>query len=177
MAERTVEVEWFGGLIDGSGSVVSSASGVLPDVELTFMGREDDNEGMPDPEEYLAAAHATDFAMALTAGFVGAGLDPEQLTVSATVTKEPSGGPLSTSVLTATGTVEGATDEQWRAIANRAKALCPMSLALAGIDIMLVLPDIPDEEPEEEPELEAGDDLEGDEGNDDDGEGPADDAA
>ncbi len=143
-AHRTATVEWIGDLLEGFGTVRPVEGGALPEVEVTWRQRTDASNAGATPEEFLAAAHASCFSMALSAGFTGQGFEPEQLNVSATVTFENGIG-ITGSELSVTGTVDGASDEKWREIAGRAKETCPVSKALAGIPITLVLPDIPDE--------------------------------
>ena len=69
--ERTVEVEWIGAFLDGEGKIVSSTSGQLPELEVTWEGRTNEDAGLTSPEELLAAAHASCYSMALAAGLVG----------------------------------------------------------------------------------------------------------
>src|SRR2546430_14621871 len=71
--ERTVEVEWIGAFLDGEGKIVSSTSGQLPELEVTWEGRTNEDAGLTSPEELLAAAHASCYSMALAAGLVGGG--------------------------------------------------------------------------------------------------------
>ena len=142
-AHRTATVEWIGDLLEGFGTVRPVEGGAIPEVEVTWLQRTDSANVGATPEEFLAAAHASCFSMALAAGFIGQGFEPEQLNVSATVTFENGVG-ITKSALSVTGTVDGASDEKWREIAGRAKETCPVSKALAGIEISLALPDIPD---------------------------------
>jgi osmotically inducible protein OsmC len=157
---RKVDVEWIGGFIDGEGRIVSSTSGTLPELEVTWKARVDADEPMTSPEELLAAAHASCYAMQLTSGIVGAGGEPEELQISCAVSFEPGLG-ITESALTARITAEGLTDEKLREIAERAKIMCPISIALAGIEITLELPDLALPE-EEEAEAEVGEPGEGD---------------
>src|SRR6266508_3833255 len=86
--ERKVEVEWIGDLMDGEGKIVSSTSGLLPELDVTWAARNDETEPLTSPEELLAAAHASCFSMALAHGLVGSGWTPEEIQVSATVSYE-----------------------------------------------------------------------------------------
>ena len=56
--ERTVDVEWIGAFLDGEGKITSSTSGELPELEVTWQARTDEDSGLTSPEEVLAAAHA-----------------------------------------------------------------------------------------------------------------------
>ena len=147
--EREVEFEWIGGLMDGRGTVMSSTSGQLPELELTWDARNDETEPMTSPEELVAAAHASDFSMQLAHGLIGAGWDPEVITVKANVAFEIGIG-ITGIVLTAHVESEGMPDDVLREVAERAKATCPVSKALAGVEITLELPDLPPLEDEDE---------------------------
>jgi osmotically inducible protein OsmC len=142
--QRTAEVEWSGGLIDGKGTIVSSTSGSLPELEVTWDARNDEAISLTSPEELIAAAHASCFSMAFAAGLVGGGFEPQKLEVSATVSFEAGVG-ITTSQLVVRGAADGASDQQFRETAERAKVTCPVSRALAGIEITLELPDLPEE--------------------------------
>ncbi len=148
--ERKAEVEWIGGLIDGEGSIVSTTSGLINDLTVTWSARNDETEPLTSPEELLAAAHASCFSMQLAHGLVGAGWEPEVINVSASVSFEVGIG-ITGIKLTAQVESEGIPDELLRETAERAKATCPVSKALAGVEITLDLPDLP---PLEEEELE-----------------------
>ena len=152
---RTADVEWVGGFIDGEGTIVRTTTGALPQLQVTWNSRVDEEQTLTSPEELLAAAHASCFAMQFTHGLVGAGGDPEEMAVSAAVSFEPGFG-ITRSELTARVTVNGLSDEKIREIAERAKLGCPVSRALAGIDITLELPDLalPEEEAAEESEAD-----------------------
>ncbi|HWE80942.1 MAG TPA: OsmC family peroxiredoxin [Gaiellaceae bacterium] len=138
---RSAEVEWIGGFTDGEGKIISTTSGTIPQLDVTWQARVDEDEPMTSPEELLAAAHASCYAMQLTSGIVGAGGEPEELRISCEVSFEVGLG-ITQSALTARITAEGLTDDQLREIAERAKIMCPISMALAGIDVTLDLPDL-----------------------------------
>ena len=147
--EREVEFEWIGGLMDGRGTIMSATSGQIPEHELTWEARNDETEPLTSPEELLAAAHASDFSMQLAHGLIGAGWDPEVITVKANVASEIGIG-ITGIVLTAQVESEGMPDDVLREVAERAKATCPLSKALAGVEITLELPDLPPLEDEDE---------------------------
>jgi len=158
---RTAEVQWIGGFNDGEGTIVKTTTGVLPELEVSWPARVDIESTKTSPEELLAAAHAACFAMQFTHGLVGAGADPQEMHVSAKVSFEPGVG-ITESALTARVTVNGLTDEKIVEVAERAKLGCPISRALAGIEITLELPDLapPPEEAEGEPAVQgAGGEL------------------
>ena len=128
--ERTASVVWEGGLLDGSGTIVSSGSGALPTLPVTWASRTEASNGKTSPEELLAAAHAACFSMGLSFGLANAGTPPARLEVSATVGFQPGEG-VTGSVLRVSGDVPGLDAEGFRAAAEEAKANCPVSQALA----------------------------------------------
>ena len=141
--ERTVEVEWIGAFLDGEGKIVDSTSGKLPELEVTWEGRTDDESGLTSPEELLAAAHASCYSMALAAGLVGGGWEPVEIKTSCTVALEVGVGVVSSKLSTRVEVDGEIADDKLREVAERAKLSCPISKALAGIEITLELPDLP----------------------------------
>jgi osmotically inducible protein OsmC len=133
-ATRTAEVTWDGDLLGGNGTVDRVGSGVFGGLPVSWAARTEAPEGRTSPEELLAAAHASCFAMALSGGLARAGTPPTRLQVSAAVTfdKLEAGWRVTTSALTVKGTVPGATTESFAAAAEGARAGCPISQALAG---------------------------------------------
>ncbi len=134
--ERRAEVVWRGNLTHGDGTIVSATSGALPQLPVSWASRAEEPNGKTSPEELIAAAHAACFAMALSAGIAGAGFTAESLLTSSTVTFEPGVG-ITTAHLTVSGTVPGMSADDFRAAADDAKAGCPVSRALAGVEITL----------------------------------------
>jgi osmotically inducible protein OsmC len=151
--ERTVEVEWIGAFLDGEGKIVSSTSGKLPELEVTWEGRTNDDSGLSSPEELLAAAHASCYTMALASGLVGGGWDPVEIKTSCTVGLEVGVGIVSSKLVTNVELDGEIPDDKLREVAERAKLSCPISKALAGIEITLELPQLP--LPEDELEADA----------------------
>ncbi len=146
--ERTVEVDWIGAFLDGEGKIVSSTSGKLPELEVTWEGRTNEDTGLTSPEELLAAAHASCFSMAFASGLVGGGWEPMEIKVSCTVGFEVGVGVVS-SKLVANVELDGEIpDDKLREVGERAKLSCPISKALAGIEITLDLPQLPPPEDE-----------------------------
>jgi lipoyl-dependent peroxiredoxin len=146
--ERTVEVEWIGAFLDGEGKVTSSTSGKLPELEVTWEGRTNDDSGLTSPEELLAAAHASCYSMALASGLVGGGWDPVEIKTSCTVGLEVGVGIVSSKLVAHVELDGEIADEKLREVAERAKLSCPISRALAGIEITLELPQLPPPEDE-----------------------------
>ena len=140
MPKRSAHTSWTGGLQDGSGRVALSSSGVGA-FDVSFPKRAaDDAECTTSPEELIAAAHASCYAMQLSALIARAGATPLGLEVDATVTLEPDpagGFMISLIELKVRGRVEGLDEESFKSVANDAKAGCPVSKALTGTNIVL----------------------------------------
>ena len=121
---------WHGPLMTGSGTT-KAASGAF-ELPLTWKARAESRESGTSPEELIAAAHASCFAMALSFGLGNAGHPPDQLSTSATVTFQPGTG-ITKIHLTVEGKVPGLDAEAFKAAAAEAKAGCPVSQALKGV--------------------------------------------
>ena len=133
-AVRTATVTWQGSLAEGGGSVSAGSSGLFMDLPVSWGSRTEQPDGRTSPEELLAAAHASCFAMAFSAELGRAGHEPEELHVEAEVTfdKLEGGWTVTASALTVLGHVHGVSDEEFDRLANVAKDGCPISRALAG---------------------------------------------
>jgi osmotically inducible protein OsmC len=134
-AVRRADATWNGDLPSGRGQVSASSSGAFKGLSVSWARRsEPDAQGTTSPEEFLAAAHASCFAMALSAGLGRAGTPPEQLDVSATVTFDRAGEGFKvvSSQLEVRGKVPGIDAEAFRKAAEGAKDGCPISGALKG---------------------------------------------
>jgi osmotically inducible protein OsmC len=127
--ERYAEATWHGDLIDGAGTIESVGSGAFGPLAIGWKARAEDSDGQTSPEELIAAAHASCFAMALSHDLGEAGNPPEQLSTSARVTFVPRTG-ITQSVLDVEGVVPGLDDRQFLEAAQRARDNCPVSLAL-----------------------------------------------
>ena len=139
MPTRTARTAWNGTLQDGSGQVELTSSKVGT-FDVNFPKRAaDDAGGTTSPEELIAAAHAACFAMSLSNEIGKAGGTPQALDVSAAVTLgQKDGAPHITGIkLTVRGRVEGLDAAGFEEAAQEAKAGCPVSKALAGVDITL----------------------------------------
>jgi osmotically inducible protein OsmC len=136
MAERTASCTWEGDLVHGNG-VVTGASGALGDLPVTWASRTERSDGKTSPEELIAAAHASCFSMALSHGLTQAGSPPQKLEVSAKVTLDQKDGAptVTTSELTVSGSVEGLDQQGFEDAAAEAGKNCPISRALAGVEI------------------------------------------
>jgi osmotically inducible protein OsmC len=136
MAKRTAAVTWKGGLYEGRGTIDSSGSGALAELPITWAARAESSDGKTSPEELIAAAHASCFAMALSLLLAEGGTPPEELDVQATVTFVPGTG-ITNSELEVSGRIPGLSEEAFLAKAEQAKTNCPVSQALKGLEITL----------------------------------------
>jgi osmotically inducible protein OsmC len=132
---RTATTQWKGALIGGAGTVSLDTSGVGT-YEVTWASRAEAANGKTSPEELIAAAHSSCFSMALSHGLAGADTPPESLETVANVTFQPGEG-ITGITLSVKGRVPGITAEAFQAAAQDAKANCPVSKALAGVNITL----------------------------------------
>jgi lipoyl-dependent peroxiredoxin len=130
--ERTAEVTWHGSLTEGSGTIDSTTSGVIAPQPVTWASRAEEPEGRTSPEDLIAAAHASCFAMALSHALAEAGNPPDELRTSARLTFVPGTG-ITKSELSVRGRVPGMDEDTFRQAAEEAKADCPVSQALAGV--------------------------------------------
>jgi len=128
--QRKASAVWTGGLRDGKGTI-STASGVLKDTQYSFATRFENGIGT-NPEELIGAAHAGCFSMALSNELGKAGLTPERIATEAAVSLEKgdTGFSITAVHLTVKAKVPGATQEQFRTVADAAKAGCPVSRVL-----------------------------------------------
>jgi lipoyl-dependent peroxiredoxin len=140
MPTRTAKTAWTGGLQDGSGTVELSSS-KIGSYDVSFPKRAaEDAAGATSPEELIAAAHSSCYAMQLSALVAQGGGTPQTLDVTADVSlgPDPAGGFRLTGIkLTVRGTVGGLDEAGFVAAAEDAKAGCPVSKALTGVDITL----------------------------------------
>ena len=128
--KRKASAVWRGGLKDGKGSLLTE-SGALRDTQYSFGTRFENGIGT-NPEELIAAAHAGCFAMAFSAELGKAGITPDSIAVTATVSldKTGTGWTVTASHLDVTAKVPGADKNQVLSIANVAKLGCPISRLL-----------------------------------------------
>ena len=139
MPTRTARTAWNGGLQDGSGQVelTSSKAGTF---DVDFPKRASDSpQGQTSPEELIAAAHAACFAMSLSNEIGQAGGSPHGIEVTAEVDLGPdekAGGFILTAIrLKASIEADGLDDDGFSKAVDAAEAGCPVSKALAAIDI------------------------------------------
>ncbi len=133
-ATRTAQVVWEGDLAHGSGTIVSSGSGALANLDVNWRSRTESSDGSTSPEELIAAAHAACFSMAFSNGLAQAGHAPDRLEVSAVCAfeKVEAGWKITTMELDVEGHVPGMDEAAFQDAAEQAKEGCPVSGALAG---------------------------------------------
>jgi len=135
MAEfsRSVTVDWVGGLMDGKGQAkAGSGAFTLP---VTFPSRIGEPAGQTSPEELVAAAHASCFAMALnaTVGKKGGSIAQTHVTATVIADKGDAGIKLTTSRLKVVAEgLQGIEKAQFAEVAKEAEGKCPISNALRG---------------------------------------------
>jgi osmotically inducible protein OsmC len=139
MPTRTARTAWNGSLQEGSGQVELSSSKVGT-YDVSFPKRAaEDADGTTSPEELIAAAHSSCYAMALSSEIGKAGGTTQSLEVTADVTLgQKDGAPTITTItLTVRGEVDGLDADGFARAAQDAKVGCPVSKALTGVDITL----------------------------------------
>ena len=143
IARRDAEVQWEGSLARGAGTLMSGSS-ALDELAVTWASRTKQPDGKTSPEELIAGAHASCFAMALALVLGDEGAPPERLAVTAECTlDEVDGAPRVTSVdLSVRAVVPGLDAEKFERMVGRAEDLCPVSNALHGNVTISVSPEL-----------------------------------
>ena len=133
IAQRTAEVTWDGSLASGNGRV-TSGSGALTNLPVTWAARTEAPGGKTSPEELIAAAHATCFTMALALVLGETGKPPQRLVTRARCVLEKDHGALRITQVAIT--VPTRTDslgaKAFQAAVDGASTLCPVSNAIRG---------------------------------------------
>jgi osmotically inducible protein OsmC len=138
MITRTGSAVWNGALKQGAGTL-STESGTLSGVEYSWAKRFGTDKGT-NPEELVGAAHAACYSMQLSGVLGGAGLTPDEIRTTSAVTgsDDGSGFAVTDVRLTVKAKIPGASEEAFRAAAQKAKEICPISRLLNGsIDITI----------------------------------------
>ncbi|WP_298207593.1 OsmC family peroxiredoxin [Ferrimicrobium sp.] len=140
MPIREAQTTWSGSLEQGAGTVVLTSSGI-GSYDVSFPTRAAEHaEGTTSPEELIAAAHTSCFAMQFSALLGEAGGQEIHLEVGAKVHlgPDPEGGfRIPRIELVVGGRARGIDESQFQSIAHDAKRTCPVSKALAGMQIDL----------------------------------------
>jgi osmotically inducible protein OsmC len=128
--KRKASAVWKGSLKEGNGTI-SLESGVLSETPYSFRTRFEDAPGT-NPEELVAAAHASCFSMAFSMILGLDGMMPESIATEATVTMEKQGDGFSvtSSHLDVVAKIPGADSGKFQQAAEKAKAGCPISRLL-----------------------------------------------
>ena len=136
MPTRTAQAEWNGDLLNGKGHIKTGSGAV--DQSYDWRARSADGAGT-NPEELIAAAHAGCFSMALSATLGGLNFTPTSINTSAKVHLEKQGDAfvIPTIELSTVAVVPGISNEAFQEAAASAKANCPVSKALTGVEIRL----------------------------------------
>ena len=135
MPQRKGSAEWKGGLKDGRGSL-SLGSGAF-EGSYSFGSRFEEGKGT-NPEELIGAAHAACFSMAFAAALGKAGHDPKRVSTTANVDFDTSGPRIiGTITLDTEAEVPGIEEAEFQEQAEGARRNCPVSKALASVDIRL----------------------------------------
>ncbi|HEY7296194.1 MAG TPA: OsmC family peroxiredoxin [Dehalococcoidia bacterium] len=135
VAERRATAVWSGQLIDGSGTLSLESSGVLRETPVTWASRTEQANGRTSPEELLAAAHASCFAMAFAPTLARQQTPPRRLSVTAVCSldrQEGGGFRVTTMALDVHGAVPGLDQAAFAEAARTAEQGCPISNALRG---------------------------------------------
>jgi len=124
--------------MSGSGTFDLVSSGAMRGAGVSFATRTEDPNGETSPEELVAAAHASCYAMALSNTLAEGGNAPESLEVDAKCTLDMGSLKVTTVTLDVRGQVPGLDEEGFQSAAEQAEQTCPISNALRGnVDIQL----------------------------------------
>ncbi|MFW5701364.1 MAG: OsmC family protein [Bacteroidota bacterium] len=136
MPVRNANAVWEGDLPSGKGTMQLGSGSFTGNYD--FSSRFEEGKGT-NPEELLGAAHAGCFSMALAHGLAQNDFDPKRIETKALVTiaKAGDGFTISEVHLNCKAQVEGATEDEFMKYAEDAKKNCPVSKALAGVEIKL----------------------------------------
>ena len=139
IAHSTAEANWSGDLIGGGGTV-RPGSGAFPELPISWRRRAQREQGATSPEELIAAAHSACFSMAFSNELAKAGHPAERIVTSARVafeTGRPDGAAITSIDLDVQARVPGIDDAAFEAAAEAARSGCPVSRALAAVEIRL----------------------------------------
>ncbi len=131
-AERRAEVVWNGNLQSGSGTFDLASSGAWTGANVSFATRTENPNGNTSPEELIAAAHASCYAMALSNVLAEGGNDAEELRVNATCVLDMGSLKITTETLDVHGRVPGLDADGFQQAVEQADQVCPVTNALRG---------------------------------------------
>jgi osmotically inducible protein OsmC len=130
-AERRAELVWEGNLFQGNGRF-TVGSGAFSEQGVTWASRTERPDGKTSPEELIAAAHASCFAMALSNALDQGGNPPERLEISAVCTFDIDNVKVSSVDLDIRAQVPGIDKDGFQDAVGEAEQGCPVSNALRG---------------------------------------------
>jgi lipoyl-dependent peroxiredoxin len=128
--ERRAHVVWEGDLMGGSGTLTEEDSGALREAPVTFAARTQSPDGKTSPEELIASAHATCYAMALSNTLAEQDASPTRLEVDAVCILDDEQLKITTVDLNVRGQVSGMSGDDFEDAARQAEQICPVSNAL-----------------------------------------------
>ena len=131
VAERRAVVVWEGNLTEGGGKF-TVGSGAMGEMPVTWASRTERPDGKTSPEELIAAAHGSCFAMALSNVLDQGGTPPERLEITATCTFDVDNVKVSSVDLDVRGRVAGLDAEGFQKAVEQGNQGCPVSNALRG---------------------------------------------
>lgn len=133
LARRRAEVGWKGTLEEGQGSF-TVGRWMLGEVPVTWAARTSPEEETTSPEELIAAAHASCYAMAFSLVLAERGTPPENIDVEATCVLDDvsEGFRITTMDLDVRGRVPKLDADGFQEAAEHAHHICPVSNALKG---------------------------------------------
>ena len=128
--KRTATAVWNGSGKEGKGNLTTQST-TLNKTQYSYKSRFEEGVGT-NPEELIAAAHAGCYTMALAFALQGAGMTPDSLETTATITLDVSGGAptITSSHLVLKAKIPGITDEKFQELAKGAEQGCPVSRVL-----------------------------------------------
>lgn len=137
MIQKFGSATWAGGLRDGQGTL-STETGVLSGQSYSFAKRFGDEKGT-NPEELIGAAHASCFAMQMSAFIEQAGSKAQSIEARSTVTLTvgAAGADITRVHVEVVADAPGLSPEQFQEIAEQTKAGCPVSKLFKGADITM----------------------------------------
>lgn len=138
---RTASAIWNGDLKTGSGKL-STQSTALSNMPYSFKSRTEDSDGKAgtNPEELIGAAHAGCFTMMLTNLLSANGTPPQELQTTATISTAPKDGggfSIAKSDLVLRARIANISEADFQKFATQAKEGCPVSRALAPLEMTL----------------------------------------
>ncbi|MEO6394721.1 MAG: OsmC family peroxiredoxin [Devosia sp.] len=133
--KRTATAQWKGTNKEGVGTL-NTQSGAIAAMPYTYKGRFVDESGKSgtNPEELIAAAHSACFSMQFSGVLTANGTPPAEINATAAV-EIIQGTGITSSALTVTASVPGLDASKFAELAEKAKALCPVSRALGAINV------------------------------------------